>query len=289
MSLSKLGSTSTCAQVTPGLLTTALFELTPEARIVKAAPTELIRRSNKGELTGVRYSGTGIEQGESGELEGVTAVVLANGPWLGRLATDLLGPRIGDKLDVDGQKAHSVVFRIAEEAQSLVTARTSATFYRNCIPFHSCLTLRMLKHARPPSADALFTSLTFPSGEAADPEVYPRSDGTVYLCGSTSSALLPELASEVEPDDKPMAELVAHASALSPLFSPIKGGSIERRQACFLPSASRGRPLIGKVPGAEGVWVGGGLSCWGITLGASRHAFTAPAGIMRQTRLCSQN
>lgn len=124
MSLSKLGTTSTCAQVTPGLLTTALLELTPEVCLLKAAPTELTRRSGK--LSGVRYSGDGIEQGESGVLEGVTAVVLANGPWLGRLATDLLGPEIGDKLDVDGQKAHSVVFRVAEEARSLVTPREPA-------------------------------------------------------------------------------------------------------------------------------------------------------------------
>lgn len=127
MSLSKLGTTATCAQVTPGLLTTALLELTPEARVLKAAPTELVRRSAKGELTGVRYSGEGIEEGVSGELEGVTDVVLANGPWLGRLAIDLLGAEIGDKLDVDGQKAHSVVFRIAEEARSLVTPRASAS------------------------------------------------------------------------------------------------------------------------------------------------------------------
>lgn len=31
--------------------------------------------------------------------------------------------------------------------------------------------------------------------------------------------------------------------------------------------ADRGRPLIGPVPGLKNVWVGSGLSCWGITQG----------------------
>lgn len=42
---------------------------------------------------------------------------------------------------------------------------------------------------------------------------------------------------------------------------------IQAEQACFLPIADRGRPLVGKVRGVEGVYVGSGLSCWGITQG----------------------
>jgi len=33
---------------------------------------------------------------------------------------------------------------------------------------------------------------------------------------------------------------------------------IQAEQACFLPIADRGRPLVGKVRGVEGVYVGSG-------------------------------
>lgn len=159
-----------------------------------------------------------------------------------------------------------------------------------------------LTHQSPPSVsrpkDALFTHLTFPDSSTSDPEVYPRPDGSVYLCGSTSSDPLPTLASDVEPDEEAVESLVYQAGCVSPFLR--EGGEgegeVEKRQACFLPSAERGRPLVGKVRGVEDVWcvlllcplppllaydqltngqttlllderVGAGLSCWGITLG----------------------
>lgn len=104
--------------------------------------------------------------------------------------------------------------------------------------------------------DALFTHLTFPDSSTSDPEVYPRPDGSVYLCGSTSSDPLPTLASDVEPDEEAVEALVYQAGYVSPFLRDggEEGGEVERRQACFLPSAERGRPLVGKVRGVEDVW-----------------------------------
>lgn len=57
------------------------------------------------------------------------------------------------------------------------------------------------------------------------------------------------------------------AEAISPILGSDSGAVVETTTACFLPIPDRGRPIIGKVPGVEGVFVGGGLSCWGITQG----------------------
>lgn len=104
--------------------------------------------------------------------------------------------------------------------------------------------------------DALFTHLTFPDSSTSDPEVYPRPDGSVYLCGSTSSDPLPTLASDVEPDEEAVEALVYQAGCVSPFLREggEEGGEVEGRQACFLPSAERGRPLVGKVRGVKDVW-----------------------------------
>ena len=82
---------------------------------------------------------------------------------------------------------------------------------------------------------------------------------------------------------------------MSHVFDSSKGeADVVAEQACFLPIADRGRPLVGKVKGVEGVDIGSGsvevllarfrldypgridqsvhelmirLSCWGITQG----------------------
>mgnify|MGYP000367856182 FL=1 len=46
-------------------------------------------------------------------------------------------------------------------------------------------------------------------------------------------------------------------------------------QACFLPCSEDGLPLIGKVPGFEGLYVATGHSCWGILNGPATGASLA--------------
>lgn len=69
----------------------------------------------------------------------------------------------------------------------------------------------------------------------------------------------------MEPDVKAIADLHKQARAISSAFGDSAEILIE--QACFLPIADRGRPLIGKVRGAEGVYINAGHTCWGITQG----------------------
>ena len=74
-------------------------------------------------------------------------VVLAAGPWTGKLAVTLLGKKIGGQLGVEGHRAHSIVLKTKETL----------------------------------SAHCLFTSMTLEDGSAGEPEVYTRPDGTTYM------------------------------------------------------------------------------------------------------------
>lgn len=89
-----------------------------------------------------------------------------------------------------------------------------------------------------------------------------------FSCGATDDAALPDTADLVTPDLKAIAQLHKQARAISHVFDASSGqAEVLQEQACFLPIADRGRPLIGKVRGAEGVFVNAGHSCWGITQG----------------------
>ena len=79
-----------------------------------------------------------------------THLILSAGPWTGSLFP-LLFPHasksIQDRVKVTGSRAHSIV----------------------------------LKTHRALSAHALFTDMTLEDGDTAEPEVYARPDGTVYM------------------------------------------------------------------------------------------------------------
>lgn len=116
-------------------------------------------------------------------------------------------------------------------------------------------------------ADAIFTSLELDTGEHTQPELYPRPDGTIYTCGETDDEPLPAHSSLVVASDKELNTLHRHITALSPHLA---NAEEVVRQACYLPVSDRGRPFLGKVKGGpDGVWIGGGGTCWGITLGES--------------------
>ncbi|OZJ02579.1 hypothetical protein BZG36_04186 [Bifiguratus adelaidae] len=153
-----------------------------------------------------------------------TDVVLAMGPWSAQAKEWLPLPNL-NMLDT---RAHSVVLLPKE----------------------------------PVPAQALFVNMKVGTGYA-EPEVYPRSDGTVYLCGEADEVKLPPTAAQVEPADEATQRLVRCAHLLSPTHlgntKPI------REQACFLPTLVDGRPAIGKLgPGASNVVMATGHTCWGI-------------------------
>jgi glycine/D-amino acid oxidase-like deaminating enzyme len=177
-----------------------------------------------GRVTGV------VQQGNTGRVEGVLvdgeeidgdAVVIAMGPW-SILAVEWLPLPA-----VFGLKGHSLVFD------------TGARL----------------------SADALFVEYREATGAVQSPEVFPRSDGTTYVCAISSDSPLPIDPAAVAPDPGAIERLLRMCHELSPALASAK---VLARQACYRPITRDGLPLIGRVPGVEGAYVATGHSVWGI-------------------------
>lgn len=115
--------------------------------------------------------------------------------------------------------------------------------------------------ADPIPAEALFLAYRGSDGKSQEPEIYPRPNGEVYVCGAGSDTPLPSFADQVLPDRGAADELAAAAGGTS---RRLAGATRLQQQACYLPCTRSGLPKIGAVPGVKGVFVATGHSCWGI-------------------------
>ena len=110
-------------------------------------------------------------------------------------------------------------------------------------------------------AEALFLEYREATGVSLSPEVFPRSDGTTYVCAISSESPLPADPGSVVPDDGAIERLEAMSDRLSPALG---GAKILARQACYRPVTQDGLPLIGRISGLDGAYVATGHSVWGI-------------------------
>jgi len=110
-------------------------------------------------------------------------------------------------------------------------------------------------------AHALFVDYRMADGRALEPEIFPRPEGEVYVCGMADPAPLPESPEAVEVSDASCATLAEAAGRVSTALAQAK---IVRRQACYRPVTDDGLPLIGRVPGVPGAYVATGHGPWGI-------------------------
>src|SRR5207237_7321260 len=92
-------------------------------------------------------------------------------------------------------------------------------------------------------------------------ELFPRSDGTTYVCAISSDEPLPLDPAQVAPDPGAIERLEAMCASFSPTLAAPK---ILAQQACFRPVTSDGLPLIGAVPGVAGASIATGHGVWGI-------------------------
>jgi glycine/D-amino acid oxidase-like deaminating enzyme len=175
-----------------------------------------------GAVTGVVRSGARVQGVEvDGETLPGDAVVIAMGPW-SIFATAWL-PLPG----VFGLKGHSLLFDTGDK-----------------VP-----------------AEALFLEYRDAAGVACSPEVFPRADGTTYVCAISSESPVPVEPAEVAPDPGAIERLQAICSRISPMFHE---SNVRARQACYRPVTQDGLPLIGPVRGLDGAYVATGHSVWGI-------------------------
>lgn len=110
-------------------------------------------------------------------------------------------------------------------------------------------------------AHALFVDYRLASGRALEPEIVPRPDGDVYVCGMADPAPLPDSPEAVEVNDAACAVLARAAGRVS---TALAAAAITRRQACYRPVTDDGLPLIGRVPAVAGAYVATGHGPWGM-------------------------
>jgi glycine/D-amino acid oxidase-like deaminating enzyme len=98
-------------------------------------------------------------------------------------------------------------------------------------------------------------------------EVYPRPDGTIYICGIGGSDYiskedLKEGAFRQECDANEARVDAARQSfqEMSSVYKKV--GELDRVQACMRPCPPDALPYMGSVPGHEGAYINAGHNCW---------------------------
>jgi hypothetical protein len=185
-----------------------------------------------------RTTGVTYVSGKNKDKETIsaTAVVLCAGAWSDKLP--------GINLPISAARAHSITIR--PPASATIT------------PY------------------ALFTEITLPSsryGTVVEPEIYARPNNEVYACGAGDNTPLPESVDDVVVDENKCNDIWQHVASIS---QQLRDGTVEKRQACFLPVIAVSRrtpgqratktiqcPVIGEVRTfAKGLFIATGHTCW---------------------------
>lgn len=175
-----------------------------------------------GRVTGIsQRGGRAIGVEVDGTVIEGDAVVIAMGPWSITAALWLPLPPIF------GLKGHSLVFDTGMKV--------------------------------PP--EAVFLEYREPDRTMLSPELFPRKDGTTYVCAVSSEEPLPLDPTEVAPEPGAIERLETLCASISPVLASAR---VLARQACFRPVTRDGLPLIGPVPGVGGAYLATGHSVWGI-------------------------
>ena len=161
---------------------------------------------------------------------------------------------------VDGERIEGDVVVIAMGPWSVLAARW--------LPLPMVYGLKgnsvVFRTERPISPHALFVEYEAEDGVYHSPEVFPRPDGTTYVCGLSGEAPLPVDPAAVTPDAGAREQLLAMVRSFAPTLCD---GDILPVQACYRPVTRDGLPLMGRVPGVEGAYVATGHSVWGMLNG----------------------
>jgi len=200
------------------------------AQIDPAAFTLALMRAAEAEGARLRLGRVGGVVRRDGAVAGVIVddetipadvVVIAMGPW-SVLAREWL-----PLPPVFGLKGHSMVFETGDQ-----------------LP-----------------AEALFLEYREANGATSSPEIFPRANGTTYVCAISSESPLPADPAAVRPDDGAIPRMRAICQDIAPELARSR---ILAEQACFRPVTIDGLPLIGAVPGVAGAYVATGHSVWGM-------------------------
>ncbi|GIL55127.1 hypothetical protein Vafri_10738 [Volvox africanus] len=253
--MSEMGDPTDTAQVHPHKLTTALLEsaVTRGSRLLQGRVEGLQLEEMAGR------DDTGVEAGKAGAcrvtgviVDGVVipadVAVIAMGPWSG-VAKEWLRTSAGsgnDGIGASGEAADCSASRSLLPGLTITGQK-----------YHSVV----LRPHKPVTNHMLFTGFKYASGRLVEPEVYPRPDGTVYVCGEPQTLPVPPSAAEVHVEEQLGNNIRIVAGSLA---SCLAQAPVETLQACYLPCAPDGLPVIGPVPQCQGAFLATGHTCWGI-------------------------
>jgi glycine/D-amino acid oxidase-like deaminating enzyme len=103
-------------------------------------------------------------------------------------------------------------------------------------------------------------------------EVYPRPDGTIYLCGIGGSDYISKdelkngaFREVCDAKEQRVEAAMQSFQEMSSLYQRV--GKLDRTQACMRPCPPDAMPYMGSVPGFEGAYINAGHNCWGIAWG----------------------
>ena len=223
------------AQVHPHQFTTSMMELAQEkgVKYVQGKVASItVDKAGGPHVTGVTYT-TSSSSSSNGESDGAqtqtlpaTHVILAAGAW---------SPKIVPSLPIVGTRAHSIT--IVPQAGTTIA------------PY------------------VLFTEIALPAGVApkgprhVSPEIYARPTNEVYCCGPGDDSPVPETVDDVAVDADACESIREHVMSIS---AELRAGTVDRRQACFLPVVSvGGGPIVGAADTiAKGLIIATGHTCW---------------------------
>ncbi|CAH8552185.1 unnamed protein product [Schistosoma bovis] len=233
---SLIGDSTTTAQVHPKKLTDELFRraqyLTNQGTKLKIARVIGLEFSTSN-TSAPKVSGVRVIESSTSNPEVIPAslVILTTGPWskeaVSWLPSGCLNPN-----KFHGRRAHSIILKPKIE-KSPIDAKCLFMDYQN-------------------------------SEFSCSPEVYPRPDNTVYVCGLGDGAPVPSSKDQVEIESWRCNRLKEIVTSVVP---SLKDAEMITESACYLPLVSDGYPVIGQIPGLSNVYIATGNSCWGILTG----------------------
>lgn len=105
-------------------------------------------------------------------------------------------------------------------------------------------------------------------GKSTEPELYPRADGEVYVCGLPERPILIPDEHDNPADVLPRKADVAYLTELAgSMSSTLSGAKVMAEESCYLPIPPDGTPIIGALEQCSGAYIATGHSCWGILNG----------------------
>jgi glycine/D-amino acid oxidase-like deaminating enzyme len=102
-------------------------------------------------------------------------------------------------------------------------------------------------------------------------EVYPRPDGSIYICGIGGSEYistneLKQGAFRSQCDANPSRVDAAMKSFQEMSLTYRQNGELDRSQACMRPCPPDAMPYMGRIPLHEGAYINAGHNCWYVLL-----------------------